>query len=59
MFRPPFKSIISFADPDSNFGLKIMSNNNKNKIIKKNKNNNSKKNNKKNNIIDFTKYKKN
>ena len=44
----PFKSIISFADPYANFGLKLNSNNKKEAI----------KNKKNNNVIDFTRFKK-
>jgi len=44
----PFKSIISFADPYANFGLKLNSNNKK-EVIKNKKNNN---------VIDFKKFKK-
>ena len=49
-----YNSIISFADPFENFGLKLQQNNNK-KL--KTKNNLKKQN--PNNVIDFTNYKKN
>lgn len=51
-----FDSIISFADPYANFGLKL--NNNKKKLVKE-KNNLNNKNNIKDNVIDFKKFKKN
>ena len=53
----PFKSIISFADPYANFGLKLNTENSRTAIKKKNYSN-SKIVKKKNNVIDFTKYKK-
>ena len=54
----PFESIISFADPYANFGLRISSEE-KNLKRKKDKTNVNKKIiKKKNNVIDFTKYKK-
>ena len=49
-----YNSIISFADPYANFGIKLQNNETK----KLNKNNISKKQ-KKNNVIDFKNYKKN
>ena len=54
----PFKSIISFADPYANFGLKISTEDNSNPIKKKKENNDIKTVIKKDNIIDFTKFKK-
>ena len=56
----PFNSVISFADPYANFGLKLIDNEINDKKIKKNKEKKSKdKNHKQNNIIDFNKFKKN
>jgi hypothetical protein len=52
----PFKSIISFADPYANFGLKLDVEEKKVSIKKKNKYNNNKIK-KKNNVIDFIKFK--
>ena len=49
----PFKSVISFADPYANFGLKLI-NEEKKSLVKKAKINYNK-----NNIIDFSKFKKN
>mgnify|MGYP001267954289 CR=1 FL=1 len=49
----PFKSVISFADPYANFGLKLI-NDDKKSSVKKNKIKYNK-----NNIIDFTEFKKN
>ena len=54
----PFNTIISFADPYANFGLKLSSEDNS---VIKGKNNDYSRNKilkKKNNVIDFTKYKK-
>ena len=54
----PFKSIISFADPYANFGIKLI-NEDKNSAIKKKKVNTDNKIVKnKDNVIDFTKFKK-
>ena len=52
-----YDSIISFADPSANFGLRLMENKNRKKfnISKKDKITN----NKKDNIINFSNYKKN
>ena len=57
----PFDSVISFADPSSNFGLnyqfnKIIVNENKNTLVKKKK---YVKKNQSSNIINFSNYKKN
>ena len=52
----PFKSVISFADPYANFGLKINFEENRSTIKKKKGNINTIK--KKDNIIDFAKFKK-
>ena len=49
----PFNSVISFADPYANFGLKLI-NEEKKSLVKKAKINYNK-----NNIIDFSKFKKN
>tara|TARA_Y100000590_G_scaffold173770_1_gene198696 strand:+ start:1098 stop:1529 length:432 start_codon:yes stop_codon:yes gene_type:complete len=49
----PFKSVISFADPYANFGLKLI-NDDKKSSVRKNKIKYNK-----NNIIDFTEFKKN
>ena len=49
----PFKSVISFADANAKFGLKIQENKIKKSSIKINKNTNEK-----NNVIDFSKFKK-
>ena len=46
----PFESVVSFADPYANFGLKLIQNNIKSKKTNKFKENN--------NIIDFNKFKK-
>ena len=57
----PFDSVISFADPYANFGLKLTNNELKHKKtnkIQKNKSKNKKKYFKQNNIIDFNKFKK-
>ena len=54
----PFESIISFADPYANFGLRINSEENNLKRKKDKINVNKKIIKKKNNVIDFTKYKK-
>ena len=54
----PFKSIISFADPYANFGLKIGTENNSTIIKKKKENIDNIIVKKKDNVIDFTKYKK-
>ena len=53
-----FDSIISFADPHVNFGLKLNNNKNKENLVKE-KINLNKKNNIKDNVIDFKKFKKN
>ena len=55
----PYDSIISFADPYANFGLKLLQNHEKekNKLKKKSVKNQTK--NMDSNIIDFNKYKKN
>ena len=58
----PFNSVISFADPYANFGLKLINNEINQKKIKKfqeKKSNNKKIDYKQNNIIDFDKFKKN
>ena len=58
----PFDSVISFADPYANFGLKLINNEINQKKIKKfqeKKSNNKKIDYKQNNIIDFDKFKKN
>ena len=57
----PFHSVISFADPYANFGLKLINNEINQKKIKKfqeKKSNNKKIDFKQNNIIDFNKFKK-
>ena len=54
----PFISIISFADPFANFGLKIINENNLTTLGKGKERKNNKTNKKKNNVIDFTKFKK-
>jgi len=54
----PFESIISFADPYANFGLRINSEENNLKRKKDKINVNKKIIKKKNNVIDFTKFKK-
>ena len=54
----PFKSIISFADPYANFGLKISTKDNSTSIKKKKENTNNKIVKTKDNIIDFAKFKK-
>ena len=54
----PFESIISFADPYANFGLRISSEEKNLKRKKDGTNVNKKIIKKKNNVIDFTKYKK-
>ena len=55
----PYDSIISFADPYANFGLKLLQNHEKekNKLKKKSVKNQTE--NMDSNIIDFNKYKKN
>ena len=53
----PFISIISFADPFANFGLKIINENNLTTLGKR-KERKNKINKKKDNVIDFTKFKK-
>lgn len=58
----PFDSVISFADPYANFGLKLINNEIIQKKIKKiheKKSKNKKTDFNKNNIIDFNKFKKN
>ncbi len=58
----PFDSVISFADPYANFGLKLIKNEIIQKKIKKiheKKSKNKKTDFNKNNIIDFNKFKKN
>ena len=57
----PFDSVISFADPYANFGLKLINNEINHKKSKKfqEKKSNNKKGFKQNNIIDFNKFKKN
>ena len=52
-----YESIISFADPFANFGLKLINKEQLNKTIKKNTKNKIKKI-KTNNVIDFNTYKK-
>ena len=47
----PYESILSFADPSSNFGLKLKENKKNKKIKTTNK--------KTNNVIEFSNYKKN
>ena len=54
----PFISIISFADPFANFGLKIIDENNLTTLRQKKEKRNNKINKKKDNVIDFTKFKK-
>ena len=56
----PFSSIISFADPYANFGLKLnnKTDNQDNNVSKKQINKRLKKGNKKDNVIDFKKFKK-
>ena len=54
----PFISIISFADPFANFGLKIINENNLTTLSKGKERKNNKINKKKDNVIDFTKFKK-
>ena len=54
----PFESIVSFADPYANFGLRISSEEDKVKRKTDKENLNNKIINKKNNVIDFTKFKK-
>ena len=54
----PFISIISFADPFANFGLKIINENNLTTLRQKKGKTNNKINKKKDNVIDFTKFKK-
>jgi len=54
----PFISIISFADPFANFGLKIINENNLTTLRKGKERKNNKINKKKDNVIDFTKFKK-
>jgi len=53
-----YESIISFADPFANFGLKLMNKEPLNKTIKKNRERKLKSQ-KTNNVIDFKTYKKN
>ena len=55
----PYDSIISFADPYANFGLRLIQNNDIKKEKLKKKSTNKKRGNVTNNIIDFKKYKKN
>ena len=57
----PFKSIISFADPYANFGLKLFKDKKNYKLITESlkKTNNKKIESKQNNIIEFNKFKKN
>ena len=50
----PFSSVISFADPYANFGLKLIQ---EKTIIEKNTIKKNKKYSKKNNVIEFTKFK--
>ena len=52
-----YDSIISFADPSANFGLRLVENKNQKKFNKSTKDNVTK--NKSDNIINFTSYKKN
>ena len=54
----PFISIISFADPFANFGLKIINENNLTTLRREKEKKNNKINKKKDNVIDFTKFKK-
>ncbi len=54
----PFISIISFADPFANFGLKIINENNLTTLRQKKEKTKNKINKKKDNVIDFTKFKK-
>ena len=54
----PFISIISFADPFANFGLKIINENSLTTLRKGKERKNNKINKKKDNVIDFTKFKK-
>ena len=54
----PFQSIISFADPYANFGLKIGNEDNSSIIKKKKRSIENKSFKKKNNVIDFAKFKK-
>tara|TARA_Y100000768_G_scaffold201123_1_gene151235 strand:- start:518 stop:964 length:447 start_codon:yes stop_codon:yes gene_type:complete len=58
--KVPYDAVVSFADPSSNFGLKLHNTEQKNisKNINKNKNQN-KTENKNSNIIDFSNFKKN
>ena len=55
----PYNSIISFADPYANFGLKLIQDNDIKKEKFKKKSTSKEKRNMTNNIIDFDKYKKN
>ena len=55
----PYDSVISFADPYANFGLKLIQNNNIKKEKFKKKSINKDKGSVTSNIIDFDKYKKN
>ena len=55
----PYDSIISFADPYANFGLKLIQNNDIKKEKLKKKSISKEKRKVTNNIIDFDKYKKN
>ena len=56
----PFNSVISFADPYANFGLRLIPEiKNKNNVQVKKSVKNKNKNFKKDNIIDFNNYKKN
>ena len=55
----PYDSIISFADPYANFGLKLIQNNDIKKEKFKKRSTSNEKSNMTNNIIDFDKYKKN
>ena len=54
----PFNSIISFADPYANFGLKIITEERDTTLINKKESTDNKTVQKKNNIIDFKKFKK-
>ena len=57
----PYNSVISFADPYANFGLKLINHKSNNKISKTTSDNKSihKNNHTKNNVIEFNKFKKN
>ena len=54
----PFESIISFADPNANFGLKLIAESNNIKRQKTKEDTDNKVVMKKNNVIDFLKFKK-